>query len=429
MKTPSFLWGVAHSAFQVEGSPADSDWRRWTRESGRVQGASTAQLCTDFWNQYERDLDWVTELGANAFRFSLAWERLEPREGNFDDEAFARYALILAACHRRGIAPIVTLVHFTLPGWLVDRGGLLDPAFARRFEIYVSEVQRRLGKYLHYVITINEPMVQVSFGYLSGIWPPGLKAKGRSASIAAKHLALAHARAYTALKVLNPSLKVSVAMHWRIFDARRGWNPLDRIMMRLANKFFNASFTQAILSRKSSFSALGSAPEEFLFPGDGPLIDFLGVNYYGRMMVSISFKPPFIRVEENPRAEKKTDLGWEVYPQGLQRMLAEWKNLAPHIPIMVTENGAADATDRVRSDFITSHITALGRAASDLDLQVLGYIHWSLTDNFEWSEGLAPKFGLIGVTYPESGDARELKFEKRPAFFTYQRLIRDSATR
>lgn len=422
----TFLWGVAHSSFQVEGSPKDSDWRRWTQASGRVKDGTTAELGTNFWNEWRRDLDWVSELGANSFRFSLAWERLEPRSGEFDTAAFARYREILLACRERGIEPLVTFLHFTLPGWLVDEGGLTSARFAECFERYCAQIFAELGDLLKYVITINEPMVQVTFGYLNGIWPPGLQNQGAKAARAAKHLALAHARVYTLLKAQNPHLQISVAHHWRLFDPRHTWNPLDRMIVKIADGFFNQSFLSALLDRRASFAALGSAAEHFEFPGEGPLIDFLGVNYYGRMLAGVGLRPPFLDVAENPAASKKSDLGWEIYPEGLLRILKAWKLRAPRIPIFITENGVADSHDRVRSQFVADHILSVFAAASELSVEVIGYTHWSLTDNFEWSEGLEPRFGLIAVDYPQSGRPEDLAFAKRPAFFAYQRFIRES---
>lgn len=420
----SFLWAVAHSSFQVEGSPQDSDWRRWTRTKGFVADGSNAEVGTDFWNQYERDLNWVKELGANAFRFSLAWERLQPGAGEFDDEAFARYEKILDECAAREIEPLVTLLHFALPAWLVDCGGLTSPDFATHFENYARKVQERLGHRIKYLVTFNEPMVQISFGYLNGIWPPCLKGNGGLASIAAKNIALAHARVYEALKLLQPDLKISIAMHWRLFEARSKWNPIDNYLAKLADEFFNKAFLRAMLTRKSKFAALGAKAQAFDYIGDGPLIDFLGINYYGRMFVGFTFKPPFVAIAENSKAKNKSDLGWEIYPEGLRRILKECKTMSPDLPILITENGVADCADRVRSKFLNDHVRELLATASEIRVQVLGYTYWSLTDNFEWAEGLEPRFGLIKVNYPESGKAKDLTFEKRPAFYTYQKMIK-----
>ncbi|HVJ65602.1 MAG TPA: glycoside hydrolase family 1 protein [Bdellovibrionota bacterium] len=425
-----FLWGAAHASFQVEGSPADSDWRRWTHTAGKVHDGTNADLATDFWNQPERDLEWVKELGANAFRFSLAWERLEPREGVFDDKAFARYSRVLDAARARGIEPVVTLLHFALPGWLADQGGLTSPKFDTHFERYAREVQKRLGTKLSYILTINEPMVQVSFGYLQGMWPPGKVNDTEGASLAAYHLAMAHARAYTTMKAANPLLKISIATHWRLFDPHSRWNPLDHFLATYTNRFFNKLFLEAILKRKVTFEAMGSKPKKFSFPGQGPLIDFLGVNYYGRMLVQFTAAAPHVKIAENAEAKLKSDMGWEVYPEGLERVFAAWKAMAPEgIPIMITENGTADKGDRLRSKFLRDHVAAALAASNKSKVPLLGYIHWSLTDNFEWSEGLGPRFGLVGVEYPPSGRAKDLKFTKRPAFYEYQKLIKEASAR
>lgn len=393
------------------------------QESGKVVDGSNADLCTDFWNQMERDLNWVVELGANAFRFSLAWERLEPQKGVFDESAFLKYENLLQKCKQFGVEPIVTLLHFVLPGWLADEGGLTSHEFAERFENYVAKVAQRLGHELKIVITINEPMVQVSFGYLNGIWPPGKMAQYKQASVAAAALAMAHARAYVVLKKYVPGSMVSISKHWRLFDPRCSISFMDRGLAGVADRFFNKNFLSFLLERRANFSPIKAKYGYAEFPGHGPLIDFLGINYYGRMMVGLSFSPPFITIQENPKAPFKSDLGWEIYPKGLKRILLKWKSLAPHIPIMITENGVADANDRLRASFIKDHVEELIQSSKELGIKVLGYIHWSLTDNFEWSEGLEPRFGLIKVNYSDHQNTK-MTFEKRKSFNEYQDLIK-----
>jgi len=394
---PEFLGGVSNSAFQVEGSPVESDWTRWTKIPGKIKDASNAERASDFWNRYEEDFAWSEKLGAKAFRLSIAWERIEPREGVFDDKALAHYEQMLVALRRRGQEPVVTLHHFVLPAWLADKGGLEAPEFAALFSRYASKVTDRLAlapANVRLWMTFNEPMVLVHQGYLKGEWPPGRRDDARGAMRAAANMAKAHLLTVVAERVKHPDTLWSVAAHWRVFQPVGKW--LDPWFARLSNWAFNTQFLDSLHSGKILFWMPGSEiVRDRVELGGRSSMDYAGLNYYGRLMVEFTPKPPFVVVEEGPGP--KQDLKWEMYPDGLEQA-AKDIYVRYRLPIFVTENGLADAQDQWRAQFTADHLAALQRAQS-AGVPVVGYLHWSLTDNFEWAEGLKSRFGLIEIDY------------------------------
>jgi beta-glucosidase len=413
-----FLWGVGHSAFQVEGSLRDSDWRAWTHSPGKIADGSDAEVATDFWNRYEEDFDLAQRLGANAFRLSIAWERIESARGHWDDQALDHYEKILVACRERGLEPVVTLHHFVLPLWLAQAGALCAEDFATEFADYAVHVVERLARgpaRVKWWMTFNEPMVMVNMGYLTGEWPPGER-NPAMAMMAARNLVRAHIEAVGRLRELKlrEEIKISIAQHWRDFQPKRAWNPLDRLAVFYLNEVFNRNFVRALTTGINIWWMPGGPlhREVLELPEGRASLDYLGINYYGRMMAGASAKAPFLTVEEGPG--EKTDLGWEICAPSLKTVLHEASVYG--LPLLISENGLADSRDRLRERFIASHLEVL-RESIEEGVEVLGYLHWSLTDNFEWAFGLKPRFGLVEMDY-ESGLRKP-----RPSFAFYRDLI------
>jgi beta-glucosidase len=413
-----FFWGVGHSAFQVEGSPRDSDWREWTRTPGKILDKTDAEEATDFWNRYDEDFALARELGANSFRLSIAWERIETAKGVWDDEALAHYEKILVSCRGHGLEPIVTLHHFALPLWLAREGGLCAPDFVERFAEYAERVVARLsrdGARVVWWMTFNEPLVMVNMGYLVGEWPPGAKGDAKGAMKAAKNLVRAHFAAVERMRPLGSQLKISIAQHWRDFQPKRFWNPFDRAASIYLDEVFNRNFIRALVTGWNVWWMPGSSekPEKLALPEDRPSIDYIGINYYGRMMAVATAKPPFLTVEEG--AGLKTDLGWEIYPIGLTNVLESASRY--DLPILISENGLADAKDTERAEFLRNHIDAVTVAVKK-GVDVIGYMHWSIVDNFEWAFGLKPRFGLVAYDYAKK------QRRPRPSFEAYKNIIK-----
>ena len=426
-------WGVACAAFQVEGEPADSDWRSWTREPGRIRDGSDADRATEFWRRYEIDLKLAADAGMNAFRLSLAWDRIETAPGVYDEDAIAHYRKILIAVRAHGLEPHVTLHHFVTPGWLARVGGLLSETFPARFASFARRIVPEFSRdgLVREWTTFNEPNVCVAGGYLAAEFPPGRKDDFAAANLASYHLALAHREAVRVLRHAMGeeirSIRIGIVMHMRPFAPARPWHPFDRLIAAVSSWVFNRQIldgaltghvrswfpgTAMLRSRLPAWTA-GAGYGKRAFAG----VEFIGINYYGRMLVRFTWKAPFVIVTEGPR-EPKSDLGWEIYPEGLEEILVD-THRRYGLPIVIAENGVADSTDRLRPDFIRSHLASMNRAIGR-GVNVEGYLHWTLTDNFEWANGLVPRFGLVEIDY----ETQERK--PRPSYFVYRDSIAES---
>lgn len=394
-----FWWGVGHSAFQAEGQPGDSDWRQWTQTPGKIRDGSNADAATNFWADPEKDFAAAKELGAKMFRISIAWERIEPERDRWDESALKRYEEIILQMRTYGLEPMVTLQHFALPSWLAQQGGLTAEDFSERFATYAHRVVSRLSKspaQVAWWVTINEPMVLVFGGYVFAEWPPG-KNQPLEAYRAAKNLQIAHNKAMSKIQrdeSLNQQMNFSLAYHWRAVEAA-GFGIFGSVVQKIGNWVFNTWFLNGL--DKNSMS-------------------YMAINYYGRTVLSWQWEWPFININEGEG--EKSDLQWVIYPKGLGDSLQQIYRKY-QLPILVTENGLADSTDSQRADFLKSHVEQI-QLAQSFGVPVIGYLHWSLTDNFEWAWGLSPRFGLIEIDY-KSG-SRKL----RPSFEVYRQIIENS---
>jgi beta-glucosidase len=367
----SFVFGTATAATQIEGGCTTSDWWAFAHTEGRVARGETPDVACDHWRRFREDVALQTRLGVRGYRMSVEWARIEPVEGRFDDAALDRYREEVSLLRAEGIEPMVTLHHFSFPTWLAERGGATARAFPRYFARFTERVVRALADHVSLWVTINEPNVLVAQGYLLGIWPPGevdLRAIPRAIATTRR----AHVAAYRVIHDVQPSARVGLAHHVRVATpaSRR---LADRAAARALDLAFNRPFLDL--------------PQ-----------DWVGLNYYSRDVVR--FAPDKARelfAERSvARGAEVSDLGWEIYPEGLGEVLRALAR--KRLPIWITENGIADATDSQRARFIGSHLEQVARASHD-GVDVRGYMHWSLMDNFEWAEGYAPRFGLYAVDY------------------------------
>lgn len=383
-----FLWGAATSAYQVEGGSIHSDWWQW-KKSGSA---------CEHYTLYEKDFNIAKELGHNAHRFSLEWSRIEPKEGEYDAAAINHYRKVIAALKERQITPLVTLFHFTLPLWAAKKGGFGNPQIAYFFQRYATRVCQEFAGDIDYWITLNEPIVYIYMAYILGKWPPGRQIGTRIIAVL-KNLLCAHAAGYQAIHKTSLSLyakepRVGLAKHIRIFTPFRKSFLSDIFAARLKDCLFNDWFLQSVAS------GMMKPPLAWYkrLPGLKGSLDFIGLNYYTREFTRFNFLKPdtlFAEVKAlNPG--DNSDLGWEIYPQGIYLALRKLKKYK--LPIIITENGLADRFDKKRADFILRHLAYVHQAISK-GIDVRGYLHWSLLDNFEWAEGFFPRFGLLEVDY------------------------------
>lgn len=391
-----FLVGCATAAHQVEGW-LDNDWARMEREHPeRIRDGSVSGIACDHYSRYRADLEMLAAMGHSAYRFSVEWSRIEPREGVFDAAALTHYRRVVHACRELGLEPVLTLHHFTLPTWLADRGGVLDPDTPRLFARFAAVCAESFGHEVGWWITINEPAVLAVFGYLYGEWPP-LQRSNRQFFAALRGMARMHGAAYRAVHRVAVErgwrARVSVAHHERPLLPLDPGSLRDRAAAVTPNHLFNRWFLRACRSGRL-LPPVGIGQR---VPGLRGSLDYLGVNFYCEERVRFNPRQPaglFAEHVASPNLPLSA-FGWSIEPDGLRRALVRlWEEFA--LPIVVAENGVSDVADELRPQFIVDHLAAVCAAlASGVDVR--GYLHWSSMDNFEWAEGYSQRFGIIAV--------------------------------
>lgn len=377
-----FLWGVSTSAHQTEGNNINSDWWKFEAE-GKVKNGDRSGMACNSYELYRQDIEVAKALNVNAFRFSIEWAKVEPREGEFDQEVLHHYADEVAYMRKNGIEPMVTLHHFTNPIWLAKIGGWGSKKSIAFFLRYVQRVVNAIGN-VKYFITINEPNVYALFGYLQGYWPPEIKDRKKMKKVLA-NMALAHSKAYDLIHSKIPNAKVSVTVNAAIFCSKTP-NPLDIIMTRIVNYQYNFAFLDSIFHGKTR------SPVGKITLPKGTKLDFIGLNYYTRFLVGFGLS---LKISSGDLP--KTEMGYELYPQGIRDIIDNtWKRYK--IPIIITENGIADGEDKIRAEYIMKTLESLSISVSE-GVKLKGYFHWSLMDNFEWREGFKPRFGLYHTDF------------------------------
>jgi beta-glucosidase len=409
----AFLWGTATSSHQIEGNNVHNDWWQW-ESKGNIQGGVRSGLATDHWNRFREDIRLAAELGLNSYRFSIEWSRVEPEEGRFDSAAFDWYLGLIAECEKHHLLPMLTLHHFTSPIWFAEDGGFTHPLSPQRFGRFVSEVAKRLGAHIPLWCTFNEPIVLVVGTYFGNFMPPAQFAP-KQASLACHHLLKAHVLAYDILHQQvtdrkgpwkDSALQVGIAHNMLDFRPDRLWHPIEQVLSKTFHRFYNRSFLDAVSGKKQHFGVWGLMPYAHPVPEalGRRTVDFIGLNYYTKAY--IQWKPRDANPEmqlELPlgfafarRKELASDVGWAIHPLGLMKMMRICSSY--RVPIYITENGIADRQDVLRPFYLRAHLYQVAQAIH-YGIDVRGYFHWSLLDNFEWIKGYGPRFGLYQVNY------------------------------
>jgi beta-glucosidase len=384
-----FLWGTATAAHQVEGGNHANDWWGWEQAPGHIKNGDRSDPACDHYRSYQTDFDLLRSLHQNAHRLSVEWSRIEPAPGQFSETALAHYRDVLQALRDRGMEPMVTLHHFTNPAWIADTGGWEAPETAEHFASFADRVTDQLGDLARFWITINEPTVIAYQGYVRGEWPPGKRDLGAGAR-ALVNLLRGHWMAYERIKGRHPELQLGLAHHLRVFDPARPFAPQDRAVAAAFGRIFNETILRSLRLGRLVFPLTRAGK------ASGPRYsqDFIGLNYYTRDLVRFNHRNRAELFGERVLVEgsRRSDLTWELYPEGLYRTLVSLRR--EQLPIFVTENGIADRDDTMRPEFLLNHARAMLRAI-DAGVPVRGYLHWTCFDNFEWAEGYSAKFGLI----------------------------------
>lgn len=412
-----FLWGAATAAHQVEGG-LDNDWTEWERQPGHVAGGDTSAEGVGHFTRYEGDFDLAKGMGHNAHRLSIEWSRIEPQEGVYDPAALAHYGRVLKALRDRGLAPVVTLHHFTNPKWLAAKGGWAWPGAADALGRYAAVVAKAYGGQVDRWITVNEPNVYAFKQHDEGSWPAGRQNRAEALRVMA-NLMKGHGRAYRAIRWNDRedadgdlrSSWVGFAHHVAIFDPEEGLPPWSGLLAMAQSHFmhevFNVAPLRAAATGRLRFQIPGASGVDEVDEQLPNSMDFVGINHYTRSRVG-----PDGSRRPTPGAPQ-TGMGWEIYPEGLARALAlgEAWSRGPEgekRPLLITEHGCdarpGSGVDPARF-LVRALQVAQGFAASGGKLQ--GYLHWTLMDNFEWADGYAPQFGLYHVDRrPGQGLAR-----------------------
>ena len=425
-----FVWGVATSSHQIEGGVNEdgrgpSIWDTFCATPGTIDDGSDAAIACDHYHLWEQDLDLIASLGVDAYRFSIAWPRILPAgRGRVEERGLDFYDRLVDGMLERDLKPYATLYHWDLPQALEDAGGWTNRETVDAFAEYADVVTRRLGDRVTSYATLNEPWCSAFLGYLIGEHAPGLKDPAKALQ-ASHHLLLAHGRAMPVMRRNAPASEHGIVLNLNPAYPVRDRDE-DRAAARRFDGFFNRWFLDPLLQGRYPADAWEGYGADVPEVRDGDLaeiaapLDFMGVNYYSRAVVRDDPNGGLWPRTESvvPDAAPITDMGWEVYPQGLTDLLVRLHEHHPELPdLYITENGAAypdrledgGVHDAERVRYLREHIAATAEAVRR-GVRVRGYFAWSLMDNFEWARGYLKRFGLVHVDYD-----------------TQERVLKDSA--
>jgi beta-glucosidase len=420
----AFVWGAATASYQVEGAVdidgrGPSIWDTFCRVPGAIAGGDTGDVACDHYRRYPEDIALMSGIGLGAYRFSIAWPRIQPEgSGPANQQGLDHYRRVVDELLRHDVVPYVTLYHWDLPQALQDRGGWPDRDTAHRFADYAGLVHDALGDVVKHWITVNEPKVSSHAGYGSGIHAPGIQDL-QQRNRAAHHLLLAHGLGLQVLRSgrRHPGQEVGITLDISPVVPASD-SPEDAAASRRVDGDGHRLFLDPLL--RGAYPAdvveqLGGQREfDFVREGDlasiGAPVDFLGINYYRRLHVKAAATGHLRAEVVLPDGVPATAVDWPVEPDGLREVLVGLRDSYPGMPpLFITENGAAyddqvaaDGTvdDPLRVDYLHRHLHALHDAIA-AGVDVRGYFVWTLLDNFEWAEGFAKRFGIIYVDFTD----------------------------
>jgi beta-glucosidase/6-phospho-beta-glucosidase/beta-galactosidase len=416
-----FLFGSAVAPYQVEGGLHATDWYQW-EEACRDCSHDRADDGPNFWQHYPKDFAGASGIGLNAIRLGIEWSRIFPTRESFPDapdaEAVAHYHAMFASAKENGLDVMATLHHFSLPVWLQDLQKLDElkgwedaatiPLFARWAEYCGKEFGAQIDRWL----TINEPYPFVFAGWFGAAFPPGKRFAIPEGYVTLENLIKGHVRAYEALHRYDTkdadddgtSVLVSIAQHSRVFAPVDPTSAAQNLAAKRLHYQFNKLFLDAVVLGKQdkNFDFDFDDPEDVVDAKLGGHLDYIGLNYYGPMLalpagdknLPLPAIPLLNDFELYDLTYPKNDFGHAIDPQGLRTVLDELAQYG--LPVLITENGTADAGDTHRARFLLDHLYVVAKAIDD-GLDVRGYYYWSLLDNLEWASGFCPEYGLFHV--------------------------------
>jgi beta-glucosidase len=382
----TFLWGTGTSAYQVEGGCTNNNWSGC---EGTTLVPEKSGLACDHWNRYEEDIQCMQKLGVNAYRFSIEWSKVEPREGEFNEKTLDHYLQVCEALIKSGIKPVVGLHHYTDPQWFAAKGGFEKEQNIKYYVEFCQKVFEKLKDKAHLWITFNSPDSYAMKGYSEGMAPPYKKSKQLAMTVL-KNMLEAHVQTYMTLKTIKPQAKIGIMKSIYHLEARGNLGWLAKIFAyQLKDHVFFDFFRTGTFKAYIPFCVNVkhtnlSAPQS---------VDFIGISYYSHGYLN-NFGVEVPQVEGN----LKTDMDrYVIYAEGLYRAIQEVSECLPGVPMYITENGIATCNEETRKLFLQRYLYALSKAIND-GYDVRGYFYWSLLDNYEWGT-YNKKFGLYAVDF------------------------------
>lgn len=421
----TFSWGAATAGFQIETGLADTDWGVWAATPGKIQNGDLPDAGPDAFAHVAEDVAALLAAGLDGYRFSIEMARVYPTRAAFDADApdpagLAAYDGLLAALDAGGIRPMVTLHHFVWPRYMSDPALAASPQGWERddapavFGAWCRRMAARYGDRVDLWVTINEPNVEAMIGYVAGYFPPGVSDPDRLADVLRRQVS-AHAACYDAIHDDDAtdadgdgaSALVSVASHNRLYEPADPTSAADLAAVAHSRNFWNLWLLDAVVRGDVDLD-FDDVVDVTADPGLVGRADYIGLNYYGTSRINAAaLKLPYVGVVpaqfDLPNERPKNDLGWDIYPPGFGVVLDEVARYG--LPVYITENGIADALDVNRSRFTAEHLFEVGKAIAR-GIDVRGYYHWSIIDNFEWASGFCPRFGLFQVDFTDPARPR-----------------------
>jgi beta-glucosidase len=429
----NFVWGTATSAYQIEGAATEggrgpSIWDTFSHTAGKTFNGDTGDVACDHYHRYNEDLDLVAKMGLDAYRFSIAWPRVQPLgEGAWNPEGLAFYDRLVDAMLERGISPHATLYHWDLPQALQDKGGWQNRETAYRFADYAAHMAEHLGDRVATICTHNEPWCTAYLGHQNGQFAPGMTDAAVTVQVA-HHLLLSHGLALLAMRSTGTKVPLGIVLNQSAANPATG-SAADAALAKREFARFVRWYMDPIFKKRYPTDAemeFQPAVQEVDFDIIAQPLDFLGINYYTRIWASAE-RPP----RPVPKVLGETDMGWEIYPEGLTELLVQIHNEYKLPPIYITENGMANVdavvngrvSDTQRIEYLRAHLDAVAKAiASGVDVR--GFFYWSLLDNYEWNSGYAKRFGLVHVDYATQKRTLKDSAHWYRDFVTQQRVVK-----
>lgn len=399
-----FHFGASSSAHQIEGNNLHNQWWHFEQEPGRIKNGDKSGQAADHYTRFAEDFADLKAMYHSAHRLSFEWSRFFPESPTvLNNKAVQHYHRVLDTLRSHDIEPFVTTFHFTIPAWFAEMGGFEEAENIRYYLDFVRFLVEEYGTKIRFWCTINEPNIYASFAYVIGEYPPAKKSIATAFRVVG-NLLKAHGKAYRIIKERLPDAQVGLVVHLPVFAPHRKRSWTDKLAARLADWFFNGIILEALQTGKIHFPVGFFEQHDYIKNSN----DFIGLNYYVRMFASpkhalataLNLLHADFGAFQRTGTERLTQSGWTVYAKGLYKCLKRLHKKFG-LPMYITENGIATDDDEWRKDFIRKHLRQVHKAL-EKGMDVRGYFYWSNLDNFEWSLGFEPRFGLIHVDYDDN---------------------------